>query len=315
MFNDVHSDFILNPLTEVLSAGVCACSSLPVGIENSALGEYFMQSLFLRMTGAQEQKLKCVCWALATNDYKYRYDYLNKKQYGECSDYKAKNDIYNDLFALIRGINSKFTPFDAFSDIVLPDKKMVQMETQWKRRVDGIRMKEAERAIEAQKKKGAKLSPEAEEKIRVSFKSKPYPNQDWEAQVFNEKKASFIKQVVADIVYLLEHSPLTAWNYREFLIFKEHWQDVLNSGQLLVKENELFASKLQGYYRRLVYEHRNKTAHNTASYVKDMPTLGVLSDKGNVYNNYYFRFAILILIDEVFMRMFKRYREEGLKMV
>ena len=65
MFSDVHTDFILNPLTEVLADGVHACTSLPVGIENSALGEYFMQSLFLRMTGAQEQKMKCIDSALA----------------------------------------------------------------------------------------------------------------------------------------------------------------------------------------------------------------------------------------------------------
>ena len=61
MFSEVHTDFILTPLMEVLKDGVDACTSMPVGIENGALGEYFMQSLFLRMTGAQEQKLKCIC--------------------------------------------------------------------------------------------------------------------------------------------------------------------------------------------------------------------------------------------------------------
>ena len=61
--------------------------------------------------------------------------------------------------------------------------------------------------------------------------------------------------------------------------------------------------------------NRNKTAHNTVSYMKDVLTLNTLADKGYVYKNYFFRFAILILIDEVFMRMFKRYRELGMKMI
>lgn len=45
--------------------------------------------------------------------------------------------------------------------------------------------------------------------------------------------------------------------------------------------------------------------------MKDVPTLGAMADKGYVFKNYYFRFAILILIDEVFMRMFGKYRELG----
>lgn len=112
MFSDVHTDFILNPLTEVLADGVNACTSLSVGIENSALGEYFMQSLFLRMTGAQEQKMKCICWVMATNDYRYRYDLVNVKQYGECSEYKHKKGIYADLLNLIKGFDKKFIPLD-----------------------------------------------------------------------------------------------------------------------------------------------------------------------------------------------------------
>ena len=45
---------------------------------------------------------------------------------------------------------------------------------------------------------------------------------------------------------------------------------------------------------------------------KDVPTLDTLADKGYVYKNYFFRFAILLVIDEVFVRMYRRYREMGL---
>lgn len=48
-------------------------------MESYPLCEYVMQSLFLKLTGAQEQKLKCICWDIATHNYEYRYDFLNKK--------------------------------------------------------------------------------------------------------------------------------------------------------------------------------------------------------------------------------------------
>ena len=93
MYCDIHTDFILTPLFDIFKDGVNACAPLSKGIENSSLGEYFLQSLFLRLTGAQEQKMKCICWAIASNDYRYRYEYQNVKHYGECSD-------YSDFFSL-----------------------------------------------------------------------------------------------------------------------------------------------------------------------------------------------------------------------
>jgi hypothetical protein len=38
-----------------------------------------MQSIFIKMTGFQEQKLKCIVWELATDDYEYRYHKLTDK--------------------------------------------------------------------------------------------------------------------------------------------------------------------------------------------------------------------------------------------
>ena len=33
-----------------------------------------MQSIFMKMTGAQEQKMKCICWEIATIDFDLRRD-------------------------------------------------------------------------------------------------------------------------------------------------------------------------------------------------------------------------------------------------
>lgn len=315
MFSDVHTVFILTPLTEVLADGINACAPLPVGVENSAFGEYFMQSLFLRMTGAQEQKLKCICWVMATNDYKYRYDLLNVKQYGECSEYKHKKEIYKDLTSQIQGFDKEFAPLDVLKDIALPEESLTEIESAWKNKVDDNRRKQVEHIITMQTAKGAVLNDAAKEKIKNNIMGKPYPQHDWEGHLFKEKKAQFIKDIVTRLIDMLKGSSLTTWNYREFLFFKEHWLDVLNGRQLNLTNNEFLGARLQCFYQQLVFEHRNKTAHNTVSYMKDVPTLGMMSDSGYVYKNYFFRFAILILIDEVFMLMFKRYRQLGLRTI
>lgn len=311
MFSDVHTDFILNPLMEVLADGVNASTSLPVGIENSAIGEYFMQSLFLRMTGAQEQKMKCICWVMATNDYRYRYDLLNVKLYGECSEYKHKKGVYIDLVNHIQGFDSKFTPIELLEDVFITEERIAEIKTTWRNEIDDSRRKEAAHIIAEQKKNGKTLNQEDKDEIQNNLMNKPYPPQKWKERLFTEKKAQFVKDIVLRLVAMIEHSPLTAWNYREFLFFKEHWQDVMNEKQLILSAKEFLESRLQMFYFQLVFEHRNRTAHNTGSYLKDVPTLDTLADKTYVYKNYFFRFAILLVIDEVIVRLFERYRELG----
>lgn len=313
MFTEVHTDFILNPLMDVLAEGVHVCTSMPVGIENSALGEYFMQSLFLRVTGAQEQKLKCICWVMATNDYRYRYDLLNVKNYGECSEYKHKKGIYVDLYNLIQGYDSKFAPLDVLTDLPITEERESELRSKWEREIDDGRRKEAEHIIAEKTKKGEKLDQEDKDEILNNLLRKLYPEKEWRERLFKEKKVQFVKNIVMRLIAVVEHSPLTAWNYREFLFFKEHWQDVVNERQLILTGNEFLGSGLQMFYRLLVFEQRNRIAHNTASYMKDIPALDTMADKGYVYKNYFFRFALLLVIDEVIMLMFRRYRELGMK--
>ncbi|HTA61318.1 MAG TPA: hypothetical protein VK835_02635, partial [Bacteroidia bacterium] len=69
------------------------------------LCDYIMQSLFIKMTGFQEQKLKCICWELATFDYEYRYKTEPLK---ERSNYSDKQSIYKDLVAQIKKRSTKF---------------------------------------------------------------------------------------------------------------------------------------------------------------------------------------------------------------
>ncbi len=91
-----HKDFILSPITDILTDVVSASAGIGSGIETYPLCDYIMQSAFIKMTGFQEQKMKCICWEMATNDYDYRYTFT-QTPLGECSNYKDKQKIYTDL--------------------------------------------------------------------------------------------------------------------------------------------------------------------------------------------------------------------------
>ena len=92
-----HNKFILSPIKDILVDVISACIGIGSGVETYPLCDYVMQSALLKMTGAQEQKMKCICWELATNDYEYRYQRFNLNPFGECSNYQEKKEIYKDL--------------------------------------------------------------------------------------------------------------------------------------------------------------------------------------------------------------------------
>lgn len=74
--------------------------------------------VFLGESITNEQKLKCICWEMATYDYGYRYQYL-KKNYGECSAYSDKSSIYKDLAEMVRKMDKDFDV-----DMILKSGKM-----------------------------------------------------------------------------------------------------------------------------------------------------------------------------------------------
>ncbi len=94
-----HSEFILTPISEILSEAGIAIGNQPGGIENYPLKEYFLQSVFLKLTGAQEQKCKCILWDVGTYDYDVRYRFFGNRgeSIGECSTLKDKSKIFRAL--------------------------------------------------------------------------------------------------------------------------------------------------------------------------------------------------------------------------
>lgn len=102
------TNFILSPVLSLLKEALAVIDNVCFGIEAYPLADYFFQSVFLKMTGFQEQKLKCICWELGVNNYEYRYELL-KNKLGECSSVDDKNNVYKDLIKQIKEFNSSFT--------------------------------------------------------------------------------------------------------------------------------------------------------------------------------------------------------------
>lgn len=226
-----HTDFILSPISKILENAVASCIGIGSGIETYPLCDYLMQSTFLKMTGFQEQKMKCICWELATHDYNYRRILLaNDDKLGECSSYHDKSNIYKRL---ISNIETNST-FNIETDI---DK----------------------------------------------------------AKISRDVKSS-IKNIFID-------TNLSLWTQREFNEFT--CTSIIPATNFATRKN-LLESSWQDKYKAL-YNHRNRCAHNTLSYQQNLPTLKTLESEDYKYENYFLWFALLVLIDEVFMELYRRY--------
>lgn len=233
-----HTDFILTPINTILDEAVYATARIGTGIETYTLSDYIMQSIFLKMTGFQEQKMKCIAWEMGTNDNEYRRRLLNNEDnLGEYSTYKAKNKIYTKLIELIKGSS---TDFSIDNDI---DRSSILNNTM--------------------------------QIIRSSF---------------------------ADSVF-------STWNQKGFDYICNS-NNVITIDQLLpIDGKNLFQNILINKYDAL-WKQRNRLAHNTASYQQNLPTLKTLLNEDDESRNYFVWFSILIIIDSIFIELYKIYQEE-----
>ena len=234
-----HNEFILKPITAVLKEGVNASLGIGSGIETYPLYDYISQSVFLKMTGFQEQKMKCIYWELASNDYDYRRVLLsNEDKLGECSSYKDKSNIYKRLVELICNYDSDFNATNI-------EKKKIRKGT-----------------------------------------------------------ASEIKEIFSNTNLLI-------WGQGAFNSFESIWSCIENK-HFATENKSLFPEikndiSLKHIYESHLYKHRNRVAHNTNSYQQNLPTLKTLVNENYKYENYFLWFAILVLIDNIFIELFKKY--------
>lgn len=238
-----HSDFIRTPIITILKEAINIAEKVSNGIEMHPLYDYVIQTTFLKMTGFQEQKLKCIQWELATDNYEYRHREISKNGIRGYSEYDDKNDLYKDLF----------------SHIVFNENEI-------------------------------------------------------------EKIKNKIKTNLTEVSNIYEKSILFTGYQKQVKIYKDIWSKIKcehffcenkKSGRHLLSPNN-FDEKNESLcyiYKEYLYKHRNRIAHNIVSYQQNLPSLKSLIDEKYKYNNYFLWFSILILIDNIFIELYNKYRE------
>lgn len=237
MMSNGHKDFIESPIEEYISTACSAGGSVGNGIETYPLSEYVLQSLFLNLTGSQEQKFKCLCWEIASLNFDFRYETYTANSLGECSNLDERNKIY---------------------------KRIVKDYT--------IQYNEDERK---------KILEDA--KSRYENVTKDTMLVRWLPQDYNN---------ASEIINRILPKHLLG----EKLFIGGDNPDENNSLLCLI-------------YKKSLYIHRNRCAHNLLSYQNNLPTLKVLSDSENKYNNYFVFFYVLILIDVILRDLYKKVTE------
>ena len=102
------------------------------------------------------------------------------------------------------------------------------------------------------------------------------------------------------------------WNqnsYSQFLKSK-----IIEEDQYLKDGKNLMGEKIKNEYEEL-YNQRNRIAHNTLSYQQNLPDFNILKNEKEYSRNYFLWFAILLLIDNIFIEMYKLYQDRFSKQV
>lgn len=310
MYTDIHTDFILTPICTILEQGINASQSLPSGIESYPISEYHLQSLFLRMTGASEQKMKCILWQMATDDFEYRYRYLNYQGMGECSTYSSKNVVFRDLVSQITKRQPSFVINNIWSDFTYDEDKITEERKKWEDKVKKSKQAQIDHLINKSIDNGKSLTDEQKEKMKAGIMKNAFKEEDFANHLDANKRRSVISQLLAHICSLLQGTNLAIWRTTDFENFTKYSQKVIKGCEVAETNKDglnLFCGSMVKMYESLVYLHRNRTAHNTVVYQQNLPALSTLASKDYYLQNYFSRFALIIVMDEIFLRLYQTY--------
>ena len=270
-----HTDFILTPITTILEEAVAATSSIGDGIETYPLCDYILQATFLKMTGFQEQKMKCIAWELGTNDFEFRYWWLEKADLGTYSAYDHKNKIYKEFYQVLKRINIDFSITDINKKSLLDNATHKINEIfkdsnliSWVRADFSYFVSDDWTDIDQFLKD--------ENNMFVSI-----PNEN------NRPKKPERKEKDSDQAY---EDKLREYNskYTIYIKNKEH--------------------NLRCKYE-IMFNQRNRLAHNTLSYQQNLPTLNKLVNETQESRNYFIWFGLLTLIDNIFIELYRLYQD------
>ncbi|SUB24874.1 hypothetical protein [Avibacterium avium] len=257
-----HKKFILTPVGNILNEGVAAIKCLGDGIESYPISHYIMQSIFLRMSGAQEQKMKCIMWELAHNDFEFRFDFLDKHSKKYFSKYEEKLFVYKTLISQIKAVEKNFSPYIYLSKLKVLEETKITIERIF-----------------------------SQSNIKIWFQ-KDYTSYDVIWNEFKYKIETKTKKGLKEIKMMFDEDSMFCCNNIE-----------KNKDEKNKNEN------LKLIYEEHVYKNRNRIAHNTTSYQDNLPTLSRLESSDYKYENYFLWLSMLILIDNIFIELYKKYLE------
>ena len=252
-----HEEFILTPITKIMEEASYSTSNIDSGLDSYPISDYIMQSLFLKMTGFQEQKMKCIMWELASDDYELRYLRYKQRPLGECSTLDEKKNIMKDLADIL---NKKKEGSHLLNDV---EKQKILDETK------------------------ACLFDFFQDSNMKGWSQRSY-NQYEQLLDFCDKSCILPQNDKGRYIDLLGHcencgrkgtAPVTS---------------LCKMGSM----NAIYTA---------MFMHRNRCAHNTASYQQNLPSLETIANHDFIYENYYIRFFCLILIDKIFINLFRKY--------
>lgn len=223
--------FIKTSIIEVLQEGIAAVDCMQdCGLDTFPMMQYVLQSLFLKMTGHGEQKLRFIIWEIASYDLEFRYNLLKGEcNFGEFSQLSDKKKVYAKLLKEV----STFGLTDVLTENIKND-----------------------------------IIQEVKDEMNATFEK------------------SSIKNAYPD-------------EYERFLAFISGWNT-----DSFAKSNELLRDNLIPIYTEYIYKQRNCCAHNTLSYQQDFLSFEDMEKPYMIYANYFTSFAVLLLIDKVFVHLF-----------
>ena len=371
----IHNDFICEPITNILERGLSSTSILPDGIERFPIEDYVLQSIFLKMTGFQEQKLKCILWTMATYDYEYRYSFM-RKIHKEYSSYDDKKTVFDELVKQIENLDkSKLNHvyssiYDSFKEqekkldirilekyrkihqkkfdlfvlaltkkenfLIINSKKLDNLyqsktvqalcDIDWfiekqeellskKHQEIEKKTKDSKRKIEQYVNKGDVINERGERENLAKYEkiSTPLSSGDWKdylnisISIDNAAAEFTLDKILQENYRQLKKNKENA-NSSSYTYLRDGIGFILE-GIEEIRKKSTSSLTLQEIYEDHVYKYRNRCAHNTLSYQKNLPDLKNLNEEYHLYENYYIRFLMMILIDTIFVEHYKIYMD------
>lgn len=116
-----------------------------------------------------------------------------------------------------------------------------------------------------------------------------------------------VKDTKELISQLFEESLIKDFSARDFFFWQEFITE-LSKKEYIPSDSNFLPNHVQNIYERTI-RFRHTIAHNTKAPLVITAELKSLQEKEYKYENYFVRFSVIILVDKIFIELFKQYLE------